>query len=201
MVGVLWAPGQRDRAMLLEVYWNRRNGLPGFNLLCGYPIEVWSEEIASSAAEAILSQHTRLASTGWREDLESALDRAVAEGLDPHASAAAAPKTYAEDASTEMPHAEATILWLWAAAPDQAAQILTRARQYFTELRSAGSPAPAGALKPFFDRLSSRERDALTRFYVRGESPSKIHAATGIRESELRQLRLRARAFYRETQH
>ena len=201
MVGVLWALGQRDHAMLLEVYWNRRNGLPGLNLLCGYPIDLWSEEIVAPTPDALLSQHPRLASTGWRENLEIALDKAVGEGLGPEASRATAPKIWADDSSMEMPRAEATILWLWATVPDRAAQILTRARQYFTEFRSEGLPAPESALKPFFDQLSSLERDALTRFYVRGESPSKIQAATGIRESELRQLRVRARAFYRETLH
>jgi len=57
--------------------------------------------------------------------------------------------------------------------------------------------SPDARLKRLLNQLTARERDALIRFYSRGETPEQIHLATGIGKPELRDLRSRIRAEFR----
>jgi FixJ family two-component response regulator len=59
----------------------------------------------------------------------------------------------------------------------------------------------AAILVKILKRLSSRERDALRRFYVDGETEESIEAALGFDEETLRKLRLSTKAaFFQETE-
>ena len=60
---------------------------------------------------------------------------------------------------------------------------------------------PDPRFKRLLDKLNTPERDALIRFYCLQETPDQIHRATGISEAELRALRSRIRAEFRNLEN
>ena len=68
MVGVLWERGERRPAIRLEEYWNKLLESSRLTLFCGYPIDVFGEDFATSDVQDILAAHTHVMPTGRNGD-------------------------------------------------------------------------------------------------------------------------------------
>ena len=134
MVGILWKAAQYSAAIRLEQFWNKLLASKGFNLFCGYPIDIFGEEFHIAAVDALLCAHTHLLPAGRNGDIESAIDRSMDEILGPRAEGLRLlMKANFRPSGAVMPRAEATILWLRNNLRDDADEILARSRQYYQE--------------------------------------------------------------------
>jgi hypothetical protein len=132
MVGVLWEMGRFDAAIALEEYWNKVLHVTGITLFCGYPIDVFSEDLQSVRMQAVLCNHTHLMPTGSDADLDTAVHKAIHEVLGPEAELLRR-RMLVEDCGqpAQLLPAEAAIFWLRKNLPDRAADILSRARDHY----------------------------------------------------------------------
>jgi hypothetical protein len=121
MVGTLWKDGRREMAVELERYWNDLQSQVPFDLYCGYPIDVFSDEFHPANVNSLICQHTKVVPQGRNADLQGALDFALYETFGRHLTGVGPPG---------LPSAEATILWIREYLPAQAPEILRRARHY-----------------------------------------------------------------------
>lgn len=138
MVGLLWEAGRTDAAVRLEEYWNRLLHRGGIHLFCGYPIDVFEGGFHGDHVHEVLGAHTHLMSTGPNGDLGEALDRALEEMLGSRAAEVRSSMNLGLPAlSLALPKPESAILWLRRNIPDEAEQILRRARGYFENSRAA----------------------------------------------------------------
>jgi hypothetical protein len=128
MVGILWAAGQRGAAIRVEGYWNALLRSTSCSLFCAYPIDVFSRDFQRAAVAPLLSAHSRLLPTNGR--LASAVDQAMHEVLGADAEELR-PLTHLDGYfdRTQIPRAEATVLWLRDHLPERADEILGRARE------------------------------------------------------------------------
>ncbi len=129
MVGLLWEAEMFDAAIQLEDYWNHMIHSKGLTLFCGYPIDVFGKDIASNHLQELIRAHTHLLPAGCEGHMDQAVDRAIEDVLGPQAETLRldinAPRT------VSMPGPEATIGWLRQNLPDEADEILSRARNYY----------------------------------------------------------------------
>jgi len=133
MVGVLWQTRQFPAAIRLEQLWNKLlRSAVDFQLFCSYPIDVFDKQFEISMMGELLGAHTHLLSTTSNGRLESALDRAMNELLDPIVCASKSQAPFALPSSRSvLPAGEATILWLRKNHPEEAEAVLAQARRYF----------------------------------------------------------------------
>lgn len=124
MVGLLWEAGQVAAAIRVEEYWNHLIQARGMTLFCGYPIDVFGDDIASKDLQGLIDAHTHCLPAGTDEHMDQAMIQAMQEVLG----------TWAEgllNKTVSMPGAEATIMWLRQNKPQHADNILSRARNYY----------------------------------------------------------------------
>jgi hypothetical protein len=132
MVGVLWAAGQHEAAIRLEEYWNQLLHAIGITLFCGYPIDIFSEDLDNTNVRAVLGAHTHTRPNGSEGWVEKAVHQAMLEVLGAQAdSARSAMAAHTNSTEAALPRAEGAILWLRKNLPDDAASILSRARNYY----------------------------------------------------------------------
>jgi hypothetical protein len=131
LVGVLWKAQQFPAAIRLEQLWNKLQKSMSFNLFCGYPIDVFDKQFEIGVLDALLCAHTHVVPIGTNGNLESAINRALGEVLGSAIDGVEKPTQNSRPASAAMPKPEATILWLRNNLPDQAEEILARAREYY----------------------------------------------------------------------
>jgi hypothetical protein len=132
MVGVLWQAGRFSAAILLEQFWNRLLAAKGFNLFCGYPIDIFGDKFQIAHVDALLCAHTHVLAGSSNGDLESAIERSMDEILGPKAEELRLLMTFNFRPSwAAMPRGEALILWLRNNLSGSAEQIISRARQYY----------------------------------------------------------------------
>jgi DcmR-like sensory protein len=137
MVGVLWQDRQIDAAILLEEFWNQILRRGGMQLFCGYPIDVFADDLDKAQVHDVLRAHSHFLPTGPNGDLGDALNRAMDEVL--HATAdevRVSMKASVSSLAVALPEAEKTILWLRNNIPDHAEKILARARGYYEATRA-----------------------------------------------------------------
>ena len=68
MVGCLWAAKQYPAAIRIEQLWGRLRAETPFNLYCGYPIDIFGDEIEHGTVDALfLAAYTHLLADGARE--------------------------------------------------------------------------------------------------------------------------------------
>ncbi len=60
MVGILWSRKSFTAAIALEALWNDLIASVGFDLFCGYPIDVLGEEFQLACVHPLLDSHTRV---------------------------------------------------------------------------------------------------------------------------------------------
>ncbi len=131
-VGLLWLDGKIDEAIHLEELWNRFLETANVTLLCGYAIDIFSDNFQMEGLDAVLCAHSHLLPSGHAYTLETSIRKALRdtfgnklEGLD---------QIMNEDfrpAWTIVPNAEAIILWLRRNLPDFARDVLERAHAYY----------------------------------------------------------------------
>jgi hypothetical protein len=129
MVGLLWKMHQHSAATRLEAHWNALLRDRSSHLFCAYPIDVFSPDFEIHRIDSLLCSHSRLVSPD--DGLEIAVRRAMdevlgvkAEGLEILIESLDRPNW------AMVPKAEGMILWLKNILPDDAEEILTRARRY-----------------------------------------------------------------------
>ncbi len=131
MVGILWSAGRYAAALRLEQLWNRLIKEPGYNLFCGYDIDVLDESFRRDMVGGPLCAHASVVTADHSGSLEAAVFRATAEMLG--VGGGAIRREVLKDRRPElasMPQAEATILWLWEHHPDKAGAIISQTRRY-----------------------------------------------------------------------
>lgn len=121
MVGLLWTEGKFAAALELEDFWNRILANGGFQLFCAYPIDVFSEEFHSPEAEMVIQSHSHLLPSGDSEALHAAVTRAAGAKL----------RAAHGSLRSDLPEGEAKIFWLRENVPNDAGEILRRARSHY----------------------------------------------------------------------
>jgi hypothetical protein len=145
MVGLLWEAGMYSAAIQLEKFWNRLLGERQFSLYCGYPIDIFGGEFQLGAIEALLRAHTHMLPGGAGCGLDDALHMAMDEVLGKRADGVRSLMNGHVELSGAgmMPAAESSILWLRANLPEEADEVLARARRFYQESQRLGEPAAA----------------------------------------------------------
>lgn len=132
MVGILWRAGKYSAAIRLEQFWNKLLAAKGFNLFCGYPIDIFGKDFQIADVDALLCAHTHVLTAGENGDLENAITRSMDETLGSKAhEIRLLMKTNFRPSWAVMPRGEAIILWLRNNLPEDADEILSRARLYY----------------------------------------------------------------------
>lgn len=132
MVGILWRARQFAAAIRLEQLWNRLLDRISFSLYCAYAIDVFGPEFELSNLEGVLCAHTHLVPARPDGTLETALNRSMDEVLGAEANGLRLLIRATHPAARAvMPAAESTILWLRKNLPQQAGEIVERARRHY----------------------------------------------------------------------
>jgi hypothetical protein len=132
MVGILWAAGQVDAAVQLEKFWNVLMADDGLTLFCGYPIDMFADDVQVDRLHDVLCAHTHVLPGGVESTMEMALDRSMREVLGDQSesarlqSAGTMPSQWAA-----LSDVEAALLLLRRNQPQYATEILSRARNYY----------------------------------------------------------------------
>jgi hypothetical protein len=136
MVGILWKAGQYSAAIRLEQFWNKLLGQSSFSLFCGYAIDVFGKDFQICHLDALLCTHTHML-PGANGHLEPAINMAMDEILGPNADdLKLLIKANFRPSWAVMPRGESTVLWLRNNLPQQADQILARAREHYRAMHS-----------------------------------------------------------------
>lgn len=134
MVGLLWQNGQYPAAIRLEQLWHALRQQVEFTLICGYPIDVFSKDFDPAIVDALLCAHSHLLPTTENRKLRNAVSRAMDEVLGPsrvHTMKAFMNGSFSSKWG-KLPPGESMILWLRKMLPEEAEQILSLARGYYT---------------------------------------------------------------------
>lgn len=135
MVSLLWNARQFAAAIRLEQFWNKLLAHSSFSIYCSYSIDVLDKNFHAGALDGVLSTHTHLMPSADNGDLDAAIDLAMDEILGPEAKPLKARLKANEQPSWAlMPEGEALILSLRKALPEQAENILARAREHYGQL-------------------------------------------------------------------
>jgi hypothetical protein len=133
MVGLLWKAGQYAAAVRLEQLWNRLMEQCSFSLYCAYAIDVFGGEFKAANLDGVLCTHTHMLPSESAGTLERALDQSMEEILGPRAPGLRAKvRMNTHPSWAMMPNAERMILWLRKNLPEQADEIVARARDHCT---------------------------------------------------------------------
>jgi hypothetical protein len=117
MVGLLWSRKSFAAAIALESMWNDLIASVGFDLFCGYPIDVLGEEFQLACVHPLLDSHTRVI-PAVAHSFDIAMRRAMDEVLGDRSD------------GLHSLRAEAMILRLRSTLPRYADGILARAQEY-----------------------------------------------------------------------
>jgi hypothetical protein len=130
LVGVLWSQKAFAAAIALEALWNTLIHSIGFDIFCGYPIDVLSEDFQLACMHPLLDSHTRVV-PAVAHSFDNAMRRAMDDVLGNHNDGLRS-LTLARFASlhTLVPTAEQTILRLRCTLPRYADEILAKAQEY-----------------------------------------------------------------------
>jgi hypothetical protein len=140
MVDVVWNSGDSASAVRLEQYWNELLAKHGFDLMCAYQIDVFSNEFQAGVLDNVLRAHTHVVPAGSNEELGVAVSTAMTEVLGPRAEGLKLLiKANLRPSWARIPHAEASVLWLRNNLPDYADEILSRARRHYQTALNTGS--------------------------------------------------------------
>lgn len=135
MVGILWKARQFSAAIRLEQLWNKLLEDSRFSLYCSYAVDVFGKDFDVARLEGVLCTHTHLVPAQTNGALETALTRSMEEILGPKADALRILiKANHRPAWAVMPAAESILLWLRKNLPEQADEIIGRARHHYNLL-------------------------------------------------------------------
>lgn len=136
MVGLLWNAQQYDAAIAVERFWNRLMAGHSFQLFCGYPIDIFDPKEQAPHLERIAREHNHVLTADESGDIEKSISRAAREVLGPESDRYKAfEKATASISANGWPSPEARIKWIRHEYPENAPEILTRARGYYPAQR------------------------------------------------------------------
>ena len=132
MVGVLWKARQFAAAIRLEQLWNKLLEQSSFSLYCAYAIDIFGKDFEVANLDSVLCTHTHLLPAQSDGSLEKAINRSMDEILGTKADALRVLiKANYRPGWAVMPTAENIVLWLRKNLPDQADEIVSRARHHY----------------------------------------------------------------------
>lgn len=126
LVGLLWSERKFAAAIQLETFWRKLLESNELDLFCAYPIDVFGKQFSVAEVDELLQVHTHVVSSGEGGALENAIILSLSEKLR---------ESGALSSGASLPDAEAAILLLRRAFPDQADAILSRAREIYSSER------------------------------------------------------------------
>jgi len=125
MVNVLWQKGRLDAAIRVEEYWNRLAELEDFSLLCTYFLDPLSPDAYDGSLERICACHTHLIPADNYGLLETKVVAAMQNILGPSLTDMVGELAASRHKGTEMPAAQATLLFLGQKMPLSTRKILS----------------------------------------------------------------------------
>jgi len=135
MVGILWKAKQFAAAIRLEQFWNKLLEQASFSLYCAYAIDVFGKDFHAANLDDVLCTHTHLVPAQPNGNLETALNLAMDEVLGADAGdLRVLIKAHSRPAWAVLPSAEAILLWLRKNLPEQAEDIIARARLHYSPI-------------------------------------------------------------------
>jgi hypothetical protein len=146
MVDLLWRQGNEAGAIALEELWNGLAVTRRFALFCGYHLDIFDIKAQTSMLPEIVRVHTHPRPAADTSRLAAAVDKALAEVLGPFEAA----QIYLEVAEhvphTQLPRAQAVLMWLSQHHAAKAQQVLDRVRTHYIGLREAAGVHAASPL-------------------------------------------------------
>jgi hypothetical protein len=143
MVDLLWRDGSEAGALAVEELWNDLAETRRFALLCAYHLDIFDITVQASALPEIARLHTHPRPAADPSRLAAAVDKALAEVLGP----IEAGQIYLEVAEqvprTQLPRAQAVLMWLSKKNPTSAQQVLERTRTNYIGTREPHAHTPA----------------------------------------------------------
>lgn len=126
MVNLLWQKNKLDAAVRLEEFWNELSRQLDFSLLCTYSMDGLDPEVYEGSLERICKCHTHLIPTENYDLLEIVVKKATRDLLGPKLTDAIGRLAESRHSNTQMPSAQATLLFLSEKLPLSARKILSR---------------------------------------------------------------------------
>ena len=131
MVNLLWQKGEREAANSLEAFWNRLARRQSFSLLCTYFLDPLDPDAYDGSLQCICNSHSHLIPGENYELLEAAVSEAGHEILGESLSDMLKLLSASHPISTEMPQAQATLLYLSNNMPLTTEKIVSHARLHY----------------------------------------------------------------------
>lgn len=131
MVNILWQNKQHDAAILLEKFWNDLSELEDFSLLCTYSMDNLNPNAYDGSLARICQCHSHLIPTENYDLLEAAVQEATHAVLGPTLTQAVVKIAASQQTTTQMPSAQATLLFLSEKMPLMAKKILAHTQTYY----------------------------------------------------------------------
>ncbi|MHB1246050.1 MAG: MEDS domain-containing protein [Sulfuriferula sp.] len=132
MVNILWQNKQHDAAILLEKFWNDLSEQQDFSLLCTYSMDNLNQNAYDGSLARICQYHSHLIPTENYDLLEAAVQEATHSILGPTLTQAVVKLAASQQTTTQMPSAQATLLFLSERMPLIAKKILAHTQTYYT---------------------------------------------------------------------
>lgn len=126
MVNLLWQKNKLDAAVRLEEFWNEMSIQLNFSLLCTYTMDSLNPDAYAGSLERICKCHTHLIPTEDYDLLETVVQKATRDLLGPALTTAVGKLAASQPITTQMPPAQATLLFLNKKLPLTARKILSR---------------------------------------------------------------------------
>jgi hypothetical protein len=143
MVDLLWRQGNEAGAIALEELWNDLAETRRFALFCGYHLDIFDLDVQTSALPEIARVHTHPRPAADTSRLAAAVDKALAEVLGPVEAGQIYLQVAEQVPHTQLPRAQAVLMWLSQQNPTGAQRVLKRVRTHYVALREAAGPHSA----------------------------------------------------------
>jgi hypothetical protein len=145
MVDILWRTNERAAAIRLENFWNYLAAVQGCAIFCAYFIDNLDAETYGGALESVCKAHTHLIPASDYEHFDNAINEAGEAVLGKPLARMLKSLAATERPLTDMPAAQAAIMWLKKYMPAAADRVLARARARRSDARLR---VPAGTRHP-----------------------------------------------------
>jgi hypothetical protein len=128
LTDMLWTDGRREAAEAIERFWNKLRASQAFSLLCACPLDSLDGRAYDGALQSVCALHTHLMPTSDCNAFNEAVSSAIREVLEPQLVGMLHCLSARHRPDTQMPPAQAAMLWLRRHMPRTAEKVLARAR-------------------------------------------------------------------------
>lgn len=137
MVNILWQDKQYEAAIQLEEFWNDLSRQQNFSLLCTYLLDHLSPDAYDGSLAKICKCHSHVIPTENYDLLEAAVQQATHDVLGKTLSQAVVKLAASRLPNTQMPSAQATLLFLSEKMPLTTQKILAQTKNYYAVANTA----------------------------------------------------------------